>query len=146
MARFSRLSCRTLALDSGNVIIHAELARAYAALHRCAEAMNELQFVPPTFPNFEGSARGSVPAACGRRAEAVAAIRDMEQRAAHGFVMASKIAIGFTALGERDSAFAWLDRAAAQREWPILALGIEPVFAPLHGDPRFTRLQSLIHR
>jgi len=137
---------RSLTLDSTNAITHAELARAYAVQHRCAEALAELRFVPATFPNFEGSVRGTAPALCGRRADALAAVRDLERRGATGFVMASKIAIVFAALGERDSAFTWLDRAAAQREWPILVLGVEPLFDGLHGDPRFTRLETLIRR
>jgi serine/threonine-protein kinase len=131
---------RTLDLDSTNAIAHAELARVYVARHRCGDALAQLRFIPPTLPNYEGSITGYAYAACGQRAQALAVLRDLEDRSRREFVMAAKLAIIYAALGERDSALARLQQAAAQREWPILVLGVDPLFDSLRGDPRFTRV------
>src|SRR5437660_1064931 len=135
---------RTLELDSTNVITHAELARTYLAQHRCAEALAELRFIPTGFTNYEAGVTGYVPASCGRRADALRALHDMEARSTREFVMASKIAGGYAALGDRDRAFQWLDRAVAQREWPVLTLKEDPLFAGLRNDPRFARVLARI--
>jgi serine/threonine-protein kinase len=43
-------------------------------------------------------------------------------------------------LGEKDAAFALLDRAVAERNDVLLWLKVHPVFDPLRSDPRFERL------
>ena len=42
--------------------------------------------------------------------------------------------------GEKDQAFAWLDRALAQRDVGMARLRQDPTLAKLHGDPRFAEL------
>jgi hypothetical protein len=42
-----------------------------------------------------------------------------------------------TGLGEYDQAFAYLDRAYAERAAWLVSIGVDPIFADLHGDPRF---------
>jgi hypothetical protein len=46
----------------------------------------------------------------------------------------------YAALGDRDSAFDWLERAYAARENEIETIGAMPELDPLRGDPRFTSL------
>lgn len=41
--------------------------------------------------------------------------------------------------GDRDSAFAWLDRANAQRDAGLIYLKFDPLMAKLRDDPRYTR-------
>ena len=43
-------------------------------------------------------------------------------------------------LGEKDQAFAWLEKAYARRSHYVIFLGVEPGFDPLHSDPRFADL------
>lgn len=47
-------------------------------------------------------------------------------------------------LGERDRAFEWLDRAFETRSRELIYLRADPVFDPLHGDPRFEELARRI--
>jgi serine/threonine-protein kinase len=42
--------------------------------------------------------------------------------------------------GRRDDAFAWLQRAVAQRDAGVQYLGYDPVLRPLHDDPRYPRM------
>jgi tetratricopeptide (TPR) repeat protein len=50
------------------------------------------------------------------------------------------IAAVHVALGERDSAFVWLDRDFAWRSGKLPFIHVFAAWEPLHGDPRFTRL------
>ena len=50
------------------------------------------------------------------------------------------MAIIYTGLGEREQAFAWLDKAYADRFWPLPFLKVDPRFDSLRSDPRFADL------
>ncbi len=53
------------------------------------------------------------------------------------------IALVYTALGEKDEAFRWLDKAYAARSPWMTWLKVEPKFDPLRSDSRFS---ALMHR
>ena len=55
-------------------------------------------------------------------------------------MFASRIAVLEMGLHHYDQALAWLDSAVIQRDPMSQALAVEPLYAPLHGDPRFQRL------
>jgi TolB-like protein/DNA-binding winged helix-turn-helix (wHTH) protein/tetratricopeptide (TPR) repeat protein len=46
----------------------------------------------------------------------------------------------YASLGNKDRAFAWLDKAVAQRSWCLMYLKRDTVFDPLRSDPRFGAL------
>ncbi|MFI5246396.1 MAG: hypothetical protein ACHQQR_14285, partial [Gemmatimonadales bacterium] len=48
-------------------------------------------------------------------------------------------------LGDRDAAFAELDRAVAARDWSAIMIGVYPEYAPLRTDPRFARIRRATH-
>jgi TolB-like protein/DNA-binding winged helix-turn-helix (wHTH) protein len=52
-------------------------------------------------------------------------------------------AFTYSSLGNKDRAFAWLDKAVEQRDWCIPFLRRDNVWNPLRSDPRF---QSLLRR
>jgi hypothetical protein len=49
-------------------------------------------------------------------------------------------AFTYASLGNKDRAFAWLDKAYAQRNWCIIYLKDDNVWDPLRSDPRFKEL------
>ncbi|MGH7649620.1 MAG: hypothetical protein ACREND_16000, partial [Gemmatimonadaceae bacterium] len=52
------------------------------------------------------------------------------------------VALGFLGLGERDSALAWLGRAAERRDPWLYAASLEPAwYDPIRGDPRFAAIR-----
>jgi len=77
-------------------------------------------------------------ARAGRRAEAMQVLQRAKVQPREGF----NIARVYSALGEPDSAFAWLDRSSWK--WPHRALRADPALDPLRSDPRFTRLSERI--
>jgi len=50
------------------------------------------------------------------------------------------IAFTYTSLGNKDRAFAWLDKGIEQRSWIIVYLKSDNVWDPLHSDPKFKDL------
>ena len=79
-----------------------------------------------------------VHARAGRRAEAERLLERAKADPWEGF----NIARAYVALGEPDSAFAWLDRSSWQ--WPHRAVRADPALDPLRSDPRFTRLSERV--
>jgi TolB-like protein/DNA-binding SARP family transcriptional activator/Flp pilus assembly protein TadD len=75
-----------------------------------------------------------VHARAGRRAEAERFLKRAKTDPWEGF----NIARAHVALGEPDSAFAWLERSSWK--WPHRAARADPTLDPLRSDPRFTRL------
>jgi len=60
---------------------------------------------------------------------------------------AYNLAIDHAALGEKDEAIQWLERAYWSRDSKLTVIAIEPIFDPLRSDPRFKNLsrQRLPH-
>ncbi len=113
----------------------AQLARGQpAAALRSFERARALGYVRAP----EAIARAD--AALGRRAEARQIAEQLERRVGNQYVRAEYIARVWAALGERDSAFAWLDTAYAQRSAGMTWLAVHPAYAPLRDDPRYRTL------
>jgi hypothetical protein len=52
---------------------------------------------------------------------------------------AYQVAEAYAWCGEPDLAFAWLDRARAQRDGGLPVLKVDPLFRSLRSDPRWRR-------
>ena len=83
---------------------------------------------------------GYVFARTGRRAEAEDIIRRFKEIARTQYVMSSYVASIYAALGDKDKAFAELDKAAAEHDWNLHRLNVDPFIDPLRDDPRFAAL------
>ena len=79
-------------------------------------------------------------ALAGRRREALAIVDDLKRRSERRYIAPSVIASIYGALGDRDEAFSWLERAHAERDFVLVSLEVEPMFDPLRADPRFGEL------
>lgn len=84
-------------------------------------------------------------ARAGRTAEARVLIRDAAAHPAGPVsTVAFNVARAYVGLGERDSAFAWLDRA--DYRWPPFANLYLPSLDDIRGDPRFTALEARVRK
>jgi hypothetical protein len=79
-------------------------------------------------------------AASGEHDRAVSHLRELQARARREYTSPYSLALAHSALGQRDSAFAWLDRAAQVHDPALFRWLRSPVLAPLRSDARFTRL------
>ncbi len=86
------------------------------------------------------SSVGYVYALQGRRSEAESILARMDSMSRHEYVTPLVIALVHAALGQRDSAIAWLERSVAERTHWLVWLRRDPRWDILRGDPRFEAL------
>jgi TolB-like protein/DNA-binding winged helix-turn-helix (wHTH) protein/Flp pilus assembly protein TadD len=82
---------------------------------------------------------GCAYAAAGKRKEARKLVERLQELSKRRYVSAMHIAMIYAALGEKEAAFEWLDKAYERRE-NLIWLKAEGRFEKLYGDPRFTDL------
>jgi TolB-like protein/Tfp pilus assembly protein PilF len=134
-----------LEMDPNFVLAHRYLGLAYEQKGLYAEAISELHRAV----NLSGArpldagALGHAYAVAGRTAEARKVLKEARGLSAQAYFPADEIALIYVALGEKDQAFDWLDRAFAERSPWLILLKVDPRFVPLRSDPRFT---SFVHR
>jgi TolB-like protein/Tfp pilus assembly protein PilF len=82
-------------------------------------------------------------AMAGRRDEALAALDELKEQSRRRYTSPGDFAVVYAALGEREQAFLWLEKAFDERDGWMLYLKVAPLFDPLRTDPRF---QDLVRR
>jgi predicted Zn-dependent protease len=104
-----------------------------------AEAETAQRLAAPGEPEAE-AALGRAYADAGKKAEAMKVLEHLRQRSQNEFISAAFLASVQTGLNQVDEAFASLEQAVAQRSYYVLQLRVDPGFARLRSDPRFTAL------
>ena len=79
----------------------------------------------------------------GRRSEVLKWIETWEHQSAQGHIESFLMALMIASTGDRDKAFAWLERAFEERSVNMPFLKVHPLLDTLHSDPRF---QDLVRR
>ena len=79
-------------------------------------------------------------ALAGAQEEAAAIVSRLEAEAGNVYVPGYHLALAHCGLGNRDAAFALLEKACADREPSVVNLKVEPRFDPLRRDPRYGAL------
>jgi TolB-like protein/DNA-binding winged helix-turn-helix (wHTH) protein/Flp pilus assembly protein TadD len=125
---------------------HANLGIGYEGTGKLPEAISEYQkAVEMSNGDYDATASlAHAYAVIGRRSEAKKILRDLEQKSQSGYVSPYVMATIYSALGEKDRAFEFLERAYQERSlemsWHLKAdLRIDN----LRSDPRF---QNLVRR
>jgi serine/threonine-protein kinase len=130
--------CRkTLALDANFGLARLWLGEVYLMKSMFAEAIAELKVVADA-PGA-AAALGFAYARSGDRAAAQRVLDQMLLERSRGYYPASRIALVYLGLGDKDRALEWLSTAAEDREIPVLWVP-NPLYDPLRSDPRFTEL------
>jgi eukaryotic-like serine/threonine-protein kinase len=128
-------------MDSAFPYAHLYLGRVLQANGKLDDAAGQFQSAGPLrawVPTIAGL--GSVYALEGRRAQALAELRRLDSLSKTQYVTAYAVALIHTALGQRDSAFVWLDRAVRERTHWLVWLNRDLRWKPLRGDARFAAL------
>ena len=87
---------------------------------------------------------GHAYALAGNRREAEKVLQTLSDRAKKSYVSPFDVALIYTALGEKDKAFALLDKALAERSTFLVYSKWEPRLDPLRSDPRFNQILKQI--
>ena len=59
-------------------------------------------------------------------------------------VSSGAVVLTYAALGDKNSAFSWLDKAYAENSSFLITLRFWPVFDPIRDDPRFVDLERRV--
>jgi DNA-binding SARP family transcriptional activator len=120
---------------------HLRLGKAYLQTGRYREAVEE--FEQSLRLDDRGGTRawlGYAHAVAGNRDEARRVLAELTARALQDYVAPYSFALVHTGLGDRDQAFAWLERAFAGRDEEMVWLRHEPALDSLRADARFADL------
>jgi predicted Zn-dependent protease len=137
---------RTLEMDESLSWPHLWLGLSYLAKQQAPEAIAELQ----AYVRLSGEEPGAMAmlgmayARTGHVAEAQQVLRDIRALPAEKYDSMAEIAFLLDALGQRDEAFACLERVFPDRPRPLKGLHVVPYLDPLRSDPRFQELQRRI--
>jgi TolB-like protein/DNA-binding winged helix-turn-helix (wHTH) protein/Tfp pilus assembly protein PilF len=137
---------RALEIDPGFLLGHVYLAVAYTAKKDYQAAISEFQKVLAISKGDAWATSGiaSTYALAGQRRKSEAMLRDMVHNAKNREDLTLSLAEVYTALGENDHAFAWLEKGYQHREGGLIFLNVTPDFQSLHFDPRFADLDRRI--
>ena len=130
---------RALERDPGSFLGLLGISLSYAAKGMYKEAIGHAERGAKLSPdvNFLHGLLGAVYAMAGQRESALAVLDELAERSRRMYVGPILFSWIYAGLDERDLAFEWLDKAAAEKSC-TLGLGIRfPLYARLSSDPRF---------
>jgi len=141
---------KALELDPGYPDASIELARSYVTRELHQNAISALQRAL-IFTDREPLVLGALAhahARAGQRTEAltlVSELKRLDERVGPKDRNIPRFAFiwAYAGLGDKEQAFAWLERAYQERRDLIVVLNIDPLVDPLRSDPRF---QDLVRR
>jgi DNA-binding winged helix-turn-helix (wHTH) protein/TolB-like protein/Tfp pilus assembly protein PilF len=122
---------------------HAYLGMAYLQKGDYAGAISELR--QEKIP-WEQSVwvLAVVYARSGRPKEARKILSRFHEFAQRRYVSPTAFILIYAALGDKDQAFAWLERAYEERDWDLGLLNVDPKLDSLRSDPRFANLLNRV--
>jgi eukaryotic-like serine/threonine-protein kinase len=121
---------------------HEYLGLAYLKEARYSEAIAELQKAVELSGRERWPLRdlGYGYAISGKRAEAEAIIKELVGKYENGRALGQDLAAVYAGLGEKDQAFAWLEKDFQTRSGLLAWTRWTPAFESLRSDPRYTDL------
>src|SRR5947207_2021301 len=130
---------RTLQLDPNYFYLDSDLAAAYREKGNFAEAI-ALYTKAQEATRLPSSGLAITYTRMGRQTEARAILSQLLQAREKRYVSAPVIAAVYTALGDKEEAFRWLERAFVEHSGILQWIAFLPEFRPLHSEARFPHL------
>ena len=141
-----RESRSAIALDPNMALLQAILAWAYAAQGKYPQALAEYERIPKealtvtTDNQFLVLGRAWVYAVAGKKAEAVGLVEAYKRLSSREYVDSYMVATVYSALGDKDQALSWLERARQEHSGGLTFLKVDLFWDPLRSDPRYQAL------
>jgi serine/threonine protein kinase/Tfp pilus assembly protein PilF len=135
---------KTLELDPDFPPAHGQLPAAYEQKRMYDQAITGFQ----KGANLKGSREwyfslsglAHVYAVTGNKGEAQKLLSEMKDLLVRQYVPPDRIALIYAGLGDKDQAFAWLEKAYDEHSFNMAWLRVEPRWDSLRSDPRFADL------
>jgi len=134
---------KTLELDPDFPPVHQFLPAAYEQKGMYDEAFaafKKAMSLSGRDPQHAIGGLGHLYAVTGRKTEAQEQINELKQLSQQRYVRSAFIALIYAGLGDKDQAFAWLEKGFEERSYQMTNIKLEPRFDVLHSDPRFADL------
>jgi len=132
---------RLVQLDPNFPLAHQIYGAVYLKQRRYAEAIGEFQQnVTNDRSAYSLSYLGHAYAMAGRRDEAVAVLKELEGMYNKRESLAQYQAAVYAGLGDKDQAFAWLEKGFQARSATLAFLAFDLTFDPLRSDARYAAL------
>ena len=133
---------KTYDLDHDFPLARHWLGMAYVATQQYDKAISISQEVSADSPSrwLSVVVLGHAYAKMGRRADAEQQIAELRDLAKNRYIRPYYIASIYAALGDKDAAFAELERSFQERDVYLNRINGDPFMDPLRSDPRFADL------
>lgn len=131
-----------LGMKSDFALAHLWLARSYLEAGRLDQSLAETASAEAALPEWTVlvAQRGYTLGVMGLADEARSVRGEMERLSGRRFVTAYGTALVYAGLGDSEQAFAWLEKAFAERSHWLVWLRLDPRWKALRSDPRFAGL------
>ena len=136
---------KTINLAPNFAHAHSYLGKVYLRKQMFPEAVVEFEKaagLSERIADYLGGL-GHVYARAGRAADARKVLDELKERAKTRYISWRDVAVICAGLGDKDQAFASLDKAYELRDSGIVFIKVDPLFDPLRDDPR---IQDLLRR
>jgi eukaryotic-like serine/threonine-protein kinase len=133
---------QALSIDPRYAIAIINIGRANEQMRMYPQAQQYYQSILAFAPHEPAllALLGHLYAVTGRQAAAREIISQLQQISGSQYVPSLYVALIYIGLGEKDQAFAWLDKAYEERCDFLVYLPTDPMADPLRSDPRFASL------
>ena len=136
---------KTLEMDPNFARTHLDLGAVYQDKGMFDEAIAEFQkgreLGGENWPELRVPLQRAYEAS-GYRGYYQEQLRLLKERSKRSYVAPATIAMIYARLGDKESAFTWLEKAQRERAG-LFFIKVEPVYDPIRSDPRF---RDLLHR
>ena len=136
----------TLSVSPKFPLAHLWLGRAYQQKKMYSEAIDAFNKTDAALPGWVVTIAGTGNAygEWGHRAEAEQVLNRLSEFANAKYVTPYGVALVYAGLGDRNRAFAWLDKAVAGRSHWLVWLNRDPRWDRLRPDPRFSDVKKRV--
>jgi serine/threonine-protein kinase len=133
---------QTLEMDRGFSHTYRGLGLCYLQKLAYDEAIKNLREAVTLEPTHSGfiASLGCAYGRAGRRGEALKLLADLNALSTQRYVGSYDMAMIYAGLGDKEHAFAELEKAFVERSNQLVYLNAEPAWETLHSDPRFADL------
>ncbi|HEY7573932.1 MAG TPA: hypothetical protein VIB08_02125 [Thermoanaerobaculia bacterium] len=139
-----RYATRIREIDPSFLYFIDATAMVQIAMGRWDDCVREQKALPEALREQTPVGLAICLAHAGGEKEAREILRRVEQESKTRYIDASSIGAIHAALGQKDEAFAWIDKAVEARSGRMPMLELWPDLEPLRSDPRWDRLVSRI--
>ena len=131
---------KAVATDPNRLYSHVFLSFVYEAKQMCDEALAESRTIQGLTGGTDTTNTVHVYASCGRQGDARKALALLAGPSGDPIQDWTWVAADFAALGDKDQAFQWLERAFENHDFYLTEIKTHPYFDPLRSDARFQKL------